>query len=122
MSLMTTPVLARSTDPITSDLAVPSADKLTKMQAIVLSIFDERGDLTDSELNDFYANHREARGWPEARHETPRKRRSDLSSRNLLVDTLLKRRNDENGLEVVWGIPSQPLVTPPMFELGDVAA
>ena len=97
--------IARSTDPVTSDRAAEKQQKhLSKLQTIVYQIIKHREGLTDSELCDFYMAHSLAYEWPTVRFETPRKRRSDLSNRGLLVDSGETRVNPYGSPEVVWTV------------------
>lgn len=100
---------ARLTDPLASHLAADkSAKKLSSMQRIVLVIFGRIGGdgygVTDSELCNYYSEHKDAEGWPDARDDTPRKRRSDLSALRvgLLRESDDTRENEYGSPETVW--------------------
>lgn len=75
---------------------------LTDMQSIVFSIFWRAGSFTDTELGNYYAGLWELRGWPRVRHDSPRKRRSELAALGLLVDSGMKRPNGFGSDERVW--------------------
>ena len=93
----------RRTDPITSHMAADkTAATLTQVQAVVLAIFKARGNLTDSELNTHYELSWMSQGWPEQHPDSPRRRRSQLTARGLIVDSGEKRRNLYNSPEIVW--------------------
>ncbi|TFD27477.1 hypothetical protein E3T49_13110 [Cryobacterium cryoconiti] len=101
---MTTPILARPTDPGTSDAAAEKqAWKLTASHHAILAIFQEKkAGLTDTELNKFYKRIWVKREFPQLAFDTPRRRRSDLAGRKFLADCGKKRRNDNGEPEVVW--------------------
>lgn len=86
-----------------SIIEVPTpAFPLTDMQSIVLSIFWRAGRFTDTELCNYYAGMWELRGWPQVRHESPRKRRSELTNLGLVADSGYKRPNGFGTDERVW--------------------
>lgn len=96
---------ARRSDPVTSHAAADkSAHGLSEMKVNILNIFERFGALTDSELNDIYQRQSLMFGWKKVRPDTPRKRRSDLSSAGFLVDTGETRVNQFGSAEVVWGL------------------
>lgn len=99
-----TSTLVRAGDPDTSRLAAESQlPHLSVLQGHVLTLFMEAElGLTDSELDELYAGVRAARGWKAVRFETPRKRRSDLTSLGRLVDSGFRRLNPYGRPEVVW--------------------
>lgn len=107
MHLMTTPILARETDPITSDLAAAAqAWKLNAAHVAVLALFTELGGLTDTELNKAYRKVWEQREYPQLSYDTPRRRRSDLTDRDYLEASDTKRPNDNGKPETVWVLPT----------------
>lgn len=86
-------------------IEVPTpAYPLTDMQSIILNQFWNVGTFTDSELNNYYSRLWEPMGWPQVRHDTPRKRRSELTALGLLADSGLKRPNGFGSDERVWCI------------------
>lgn len=102
---MSTEVLSRSTDPETSQIAgVKVAKSLSKVQKIVLSFVKAAGSMgmTDSEIDDYYDAYQVRMNWPKVRHETPRRRRSELRKAGLVEDSGVRRFNQYGGLEVVW--------------------
>lgn len=95
----------RLLDPVTSHEAADASQAgLSKLQAIVLAIFAERGQLTDSELDDYYFNVAHDRDYPMVRLETPRRRRSDLTKKALIKSTGETRKNPFNRSEIVWSL------------------
>lgn len=122
MHLMTKPILARETDPATSDVAAEHQTwKLRAAHVAVLALFAEHGSLTDTELNKAYRRVWEKREYPELSFDTPRRRRSDLSDRDLLEDSGTKRPNDNGKQETVWALPTKLTVVQMSFDF-DVAA
>jgi hypothetical protein len=98
---------ARRSDPMTSHMAADkSASGLSEMKQRILDLFSQLGGMTDSELNKVYLANAEIRGWAPVRHDTPRKRRSDLSSAGLLVSTGETRVNGFGSPEQVWQVAS----------------
>ena len=86
-----------------SVIEVPTpAYPLTDLQEIVFRQFWLVGDFTDTELCAFYAHSWERLGWPKVRHESPRKRRSELTNLGLLTDSGVKRPNGFGRDERVW--------------------
>lgn len=77
---------------------------LTDMQEIIFRQFWLVGNFTDSELNAYYSSVWQRFGWPQVRHDTPRKRRSELSNLGLLADSGVKRPNGFGRDERVWTI------------------
>ena len=93
----------RATDPEPSHLAADRSQKhLSQSQSIVLSIFRARGNFTDSELDTHYELLCRSQGWPVVKFDTPRKRRSQLTARDLIVDSGERRENEYGNPEVVW--------------------
>src|SRR5690554_637736 len=91
----------RRTDPLTSHMAGDkTAATLTQVQSVVLAIFKARGNLTDSELNTHYELLWATNDWPEQHPDSPRRRRSQLTARGLIVDSGEKRRNLYNSPEI----------------------
>lgn len=72
----------RSTDPISSHNAADSNTNRADVEAFVAHLFDEFGPLADHELTSHYFN---APGHPEAHPDSPRKRRSDLTRKRVVV-------------------------------------
>lgn len=83
---MTTP-LARPSDPITSDLAVPPKEKREAQKRAILTLFAERGPMTDHELTWHYGKQRARRGWPATQLDGVRKRRAELRNEGRVIDT-----------------------------------
>ena len=93
----------RRSDPITSHLAADSTSgSLPYMQSLVLGIFKILGNATDEELGTYYAIQWSSQGWPQAHPDSPRKRRSELTARGLLVDSGERRTNTFGSAETVW--------------------
>ena len=92
----------RTTDPITSHMA---ADSNTNRQAVedhVAFLFAEFGFMTDEELTARYFSDP---GAPAAHHDSPRKRRSDLTGKGAVVDVPNARRKGITGrLMNVYGL------------------
>lgn len=96
-------VRARRNDPITSHLAADrSSLHISESQAHIYELFIEFGEMTDSELNDRYQSVYVSRGWKPM--VIPRRRRSDLSNKELIRDTGVRRANAHGSKEVVWGV------------------
>jgi len=77
---------------------------LTGAQSVILALFRQRGNFTDSELNDFYAANWEFQGWPQMRYDTPRKRRSELTNLGILTADGSTRPNRFGGQEKIWSL------------------
>ena len=123
MHLMTKPILARETDPITSDMAANGQEwKLRGAHVAVFALFKEHGGMTDTELNKVYRKVWEQREYPELSYDTPRRRRSDLADRDYLVATDDKRPNDNGKQETVWVIPTALTVVQLAFDFDEAAA
>ena len=96
---------ARRTDPLTSHSAADkSAAGLSEMKQRILGLFVELGPMTDSELNRIYLTNADVRGWKPVRPDTPRKRRSDLTSDGWLIATDETRVNEFGSAEQVWEV------------------
>lgn len=94
---------ARRTDPSTShEAADRTSGSLSYMQSLVLGIFKILGSATDDELGTYYTLMQSSQGWPVTHPDTPRKRRSDLTKRGLLVDSGETRVNSFGSPETVW--------------------
>lgn len=95
--------IARSNDPITSLIGADHmySRGLSRLQQVVLALFVQHGDMTDSELTDRYHS---TPGLPVVADDTPRKRRSDLTRLRMLVETGERRRNHRGQMETVWGV------------------
>jgi hypothetical protein len=93
--------LARTTDPTTShDAAQFSLDKAPLLQQRIYEILaDFPEGLTDDEITDMYELSASLQGWEPVLHDTPRKRRSDLTNRGVVIPTG-RRRNHKN----VWAL------------------
>lgn len=83
---MSTP-LARPSDPLTSDLAVPSAEKREEQKRAILALFAECGPMTDHELTWQYKAQRVRRDWPATQLDSVRKRRAELKNEGRVIDT-----------------------------------
>ena len=92
------------TQEIELDLYPTVSFPLTGAQSVILALFRQRGNFTDTELNDFYAANWEFQGWPQMRYETPRKRRSELTNLGILTTDSSTRPNRFGGQEKVWSI------------------
>ena len=77
---------------------------LTGAQSVILALFRQRGNFTDTELNDFYAANWEFQGWPPMRYDTPRKRRSELTNLGILTTDSSTRPNRFGGQEKIWSL------------------
>lgn len=92
----------RTTDPITSHMA---ADSNTNRQAVedhVAFLFAEFGFMTDEELTARYFSDP---GAPAAHHDSPRKRRSDLTGSGKVIPVPEMRRRGLTGrLMNVYGL------------------
>ena len=77
---------------------------LTGAQSVILALFRQRGNFTDSELNDFYSLNWEFQGWPQMRYDTPRKRRSELTNLGILTTDSSTRPNRFGGQEKIWSL------------------
>ena len=86
------------------DLYPTGSFPLTGAQSVILALFRQRGNFTDSELNDHYAANWEFQGWPQMRYDTPRKRRSELTNLGILTTDSSTRPNRFGGQERVWAI------------------
>jgi hypothetical protein len=98
---MSTP-LARSSDPVTSDLAAESLTNRAEIEAFVFMLFRLNGDMTDHELTDAYFQHESA---PLADLDSPRKRRSEPTTAGLLTKVEGVRRAGGSGRsQQVWKV------------------
>lgn len=99
-------VLARPTDPATSHEAVADQPLNELRRIVLLIVHDMGGDrgITDSEIDAFYAANYQFQGWPVVRYETPRKRRSDLTSYGYVRDSGDVEPNAYGRNETVWEI------------------
>jgi hypothetical protein len=95
---------ARRNDPETSHAAADSNSNRHAVEAHVLTLFEKYGTLTDHELTERYFADPNA---PKAHQDSPRKRRSDLTDKGVIVafrdDTRLSpsgRRMQVYGLTV----------------------
>lgn len=96
---------ARFTDPLTSHHAADQSSKfLSVMKQRILHLFEVNGPMTDSELGEAYIRAAGVNGWELTRPDTPRKRRSDLSTDGYIVATGDTRENKFGSLEQVWGL------------------
>ena len=86
------------------DLYPTESFPLTGAQSVILALFRQRGNFTDSELNDFYAANWEFQGWPQMRYDTPRKRRSELTNLGILTTDNSTRPNRFGGQEKIWSL------------------
>ncbi|MFD5864409.1 hypothetical protein ACFWGP_05625 [Agromyces sp. NPDC127015] len=106
--VMTLPARSRSTDPETSVAAEPDAAVSSLLHYAVLELFAEHGPMTDHELNQLYVVRQGVEPWlPRVRFDTPRKRRSELTARRMLVDSGETRKNPWGKREVVWRLPEK---------------
>lgn len=95
---------ARTTDPDTS-LAAALAVDATEMQQRVYAIHQEHPEgLTDEELLLHYGRRYTLAGRSQESHMSPRKRRSDLATARILVDSGLRRPLVSGRNGVVWRI------------------
>lgn len=108
-AVLTPPPRSRETDPDTSHAAEPTNEAASVMHRLVLGLFESRGPMTDSELNTEYAlsSARNPDDYPHARFDTPRKRRSELASRRLVVDSGERRKTKWGRSEIVWRLPEK---------------
>ncbi len=83
---MSTP-LARPTDPLTSDLAIPTAGKREEQKRAILALLAECGPMTDHELTWQYVAQRSRRHWPATQNDSVRKRRAELKNAVRVIDT-----------------------------------
>jgi hypothetical protein len=91
---------ARTSDPITSHLAADSTGNKALVQQAVLSLFSNKSfGLTDEEMSRLYIHSADA---PATHTDSPRKRRSELSGRGLLVDVGIKRPTMSGRQSVAW--------------------
>lgn len=95
---------ARTTDPGTSHAAAASVDReaMRATQRALLSLFEEKGPMTDeqaaAEYESVYAN----RGWPQQSPSGLRTRRNELVSSEALRDTGEKRALSTGRKAIVW--------------------
>lgn len=125
MQLMTTPILSRETDPVTSDeAAAAQLWKMTEAHNAILAIFREKkAGLTDTELNKLYKRIWVKRDFPQMAFDSPRRRRSDLAGRKYLVESPRPKRRNENGkLEAVWVLASEAPAGQMSFDFDAAAA
>lgn len=73
---------AREVDPETSHAAADSNANRAQVEAFVLELLTEHGPLTDAQLTQRYFR---TASRPEAHFDSPRKRRSDLTRKGLVV-------------------------------------
>lgn len=73
---------AREADPEASHAAADSNDTRAQVEALVLELLAEHGPLTDAQLTQRYFR---TSSHPEAHFDSPRKRRSDLTGKGLVV-------------------------------------
>lgn len=108
MTLANTPQLwddedgprARLPDPITSHLAADSNGNRAQVAAAVLALFSNKSSgLTDEEMTHLYFH---ASHSPATHTDSPRKRRSGLAGRGLLVDVGIKRPTVSGRKSVAW--------------------
>ena len=84
---------ARTTDPLEShEAAVASQHNISRVRQAVLELIFDLGMPTGKDLNRRYAEVWEARGYPQADSESPRKRAGEL-----VADGLAERMRNENG-------------------------
>jgi hypothetical protein len=89
---------ARKTDPLTSHEAADSNQTRLLVEAVVFNLLSKKP-MTDEELTDAYGEG----DFPLAHHDSPRKRRSDLSKRGALY-IVGKRPSASGRASIVWGI------------------
>lgn len=108
MTLANTPQLwddedgprARFADPITSHLAADSNGNRALVQQAVLQLFSNKSfGLTDEEMTRLYFGSSHA---PATHTDSPRKRRSELTGRGLLIDCGIKRPTMSGRKSVAW--------------------
>jgi hypothetical protein len=94
-------LLASNTDPQTShDAADLAISKAAVVRRRVFDIFANfPNGLTDEEMTGHYFYFEEQLGWDQVNHETPRKRRSQLSGAGRLIPTGDRRRG-----QMVWSV------------------
>lgn len=94
---------ARRSDANTSQAAADRTQaRLSEVKKAILLIAATNPPMLDTELNDLYASNWEQRGWPKQRWDSPRKRRSDLTTAGLLKLTGVERSNRFGCPEQEW--------------------
>ncbi|MET4702768.1 hypothetical protein [Frigoribacterium sp. UYMn621] len=91
---------ARYFDPLPSHQAADSNTNRTEVEAKVYSLLSVRP-MTDAELTTAYFA---APGAPAAHYDSPRKRRSDLTGKGIVVATNLTRPSPSGRHATVWGL------------------
>lgn len=92
-------------DPVTSHMAADKSQRTVQIvRDHVLELIRERGPMAAFEVCDAYAKETRRAGWQRVRHETPRKRVSDLHKEGYLVATGEYRKNRHGSREMVVAI------------------
>ena len=91
---------ARRSDPLTSHMAADSNGNRAQVAAAVLALFSNKSfGLTDEEMTRLYFHASHA---PATHTDSPRKRRSELAGRGLLIDLGIKRPTVSGRKSVAW--------------------